>query len=72
MGNCFNYVNCLILSDTDKELESKDFSFWENVLFADESKFNLFGSDGRPNVWKRSNEKLLAKKTKQLSTVVNR
>ena len=24
--------------------------FWNNVLFTDESKFNIFGSDGRPIV----------------------
>ena len=30
-----------------EELESTDISFL-NVLFADESKFNLFSSDGRP------------------------
>lgn len=47
-----------------KEHQSKDFSFWKNVLFTDESKFNLFGSDGRPYVWRRSNEVLLAKNMK--------
>lgn len=46
------------------EHESKDFSFWKNVLFTDESKFNLFGSDGRPYVWRRPNEALLAKNMK--------
>ena len=47
-----------------KELESKDFSLWKNVLFTDGSKFNLFGSDGRPYEWRRSNEELLAENIK--------
>lgn len=33
-----------------------EFSFWEKVIFTDESKYNLFGSDGRPIVWRKSNE----------------
>lgn len=37
----------------------KDISFWNNVLFTDESKFNLFGSDGRVNVWRKTNEEML-------------
>lgn len=36
----------------------KDFSFWKNVLFTDESKFNLFGSDGRVNVWRKPNQEM--------------
>ncbi|GBL85210.1 Transposable element Tc1 transposase [Araneus ventricosus] len=32
---------------------------WNNVLFADESKFNIFGSDGRILVWRtKKNEEL--------------
>ena len=26
-------------------------SFWESVIWSDESKFNLFGSDGKMMVW---------------------
>ena len=37
---------------------SKDFSFWKNVLFTDESKFNIFGSDGTPMVWRGANQEL--------------
>lgn len=29
-----------------KEHLTKDSSFWENVIIADESKFNIFGLDG--------------------------
>ncbi|GFY44796.1 transposable element Tc1 transposase [Trichonephila inaurata madagascariensis] len=28
----------------------KDFDFWKTVVFTDESKFNVFGSDGREKV----------------------
>ena len=31
---------------------------WNKVIFSDESKFNLFGSDGRQYCWKRSGEAL--------------
>jgi transposase len=27
--------------------------YWKNVMFTDESKFNLYGSDGNKRVWKR-------------------
>ena len=46
-----------------KELESRNFSFRKDMLFA-ESKFNLFGSDGRLYVWRRSTEKLMGKNMK--------
>lgn len=32
--------------------------FWENVLFSDESKFNIFQSDGRQTVWRKPNTEL--------------
>ncbi|GBN05033.1 Transposable element Tc1 transposase [Araneus ventricosus] len=32
--------------------------YWNNVLFADESKINIFGSDGRIMVRRRKNEEL--------------
>lgn len=35
------------------------------VLFTDESKFNLFGSDGRRFVWRRKGEEYLPKNTKK-------
>ncbi|GFX94804.1 transposable element Tcb1 transposase [Trichonephila clavipes] len=28
---------------------------WENVIFVDESKYNIFGSDGKQTVWRKSN-----------------
>ena len=35
-----------------KEMLEKLSSFWENVIWSDESKFNLFGSDGKVMVWR--------------------
>ncbi|CAK9809367.1 Transposable element Tc1 transposase [Anthophora plagiata] len=37
---------------------NKPNSFWETVLFSDESKFNIYGSDGRIMVWRKKNEHL--------------
>lgn len=36
----------------------KEEDYWSDVIFCDESKFNLFGSDGRPRVWRKVNEAL--------------
>ena len=30
----------------------KPLAFWNNVIWSDESKFNLFGSDGKVMVWR--------------------
>jgi hypothetical protein len=38
--------------------------FWNHVIFSDESKFNLFGSDGRKTVWRKPNTELLQKNVK--------
>ncbi|GFW75648.1 transposable element Tcb1 transposase [Trichonephila clavipes] len=35
----------------------KDFDFWKTVVFTDESKFNVFGSDGRGKVWRKEEKK---------------
>lgn len=32
--------------------------FWKTVIFADESKFNIFGSDGNAYVWRKPNTEL--------------
>ncbi|GFV99135.1 transposable element Tcb1 transposase [Trichonephila clavipes] len=29
--------------------------YWENIIFVDESKYNIFGSDGKQKVWWKSN-----------------
>ncbi|GFV93718.1 transposable element Tc1 transposase [Trichonephila clavipes] len=33
-------------------------NFWKKVIFSDESKFNIFGSDGRRTVWRNPNTAL--------------
>lgn len=35
--------------------------FWKEVLFADESKYNVFGSDGKRRVWRKPNTELQQK-----------
>ncbi|GBM62360.1 Transposable element Tcb1 transposase [Araneus ventricosus] len=37
---------------------NKPETYWNNILFANESKYNIFGSDGRIMVWRRKNEEL--------------
>lgn len=41
-----------------KEHKHHGDEFWDTVLFSDESKFNLFGSDGRINVWRKPNTEM--------------
>lgn len=38
--------------------KNEDFAFWSKVIFTDESKFNVFRSDGRSYVWRKPNEEL--------------
>ncbi|GFT31389.1 transposable element Tc1 transposase [Trichonephila clavipes] len=38
-----------------KEHILKPQQFWNEVIFSDESKFNIFGSDGRRMVWRKHN-----------------
>ncbi|KAJ4432198.1 hypothetical protein ANN_20814 [Periplaneta americana] len=51
-----------------KEYENKGEDRWEKALFSDESKFNVFGSDGRQMVWRKLKEEM---KTKNLRATVN-
>ena len=39
-----------------RERRHEDMSYWKKILWSDESKFDLFGSDGRQMVWRRSHE----------------
>ena len=41
-----------------KQHVHKDLCFWQNVLWTDESKFNLFGSDGKQYVRCPQNQEL--------------
>lgn len=38
--------------------QNKNIDYWNSVLFTDESKFNLFGSDGKGYVWRKANTEL--------------
>jgi hypothetical protein len=37
---------------------NKPVDFWKTVLFSDESKFNIFGSDGPQYVWPKPKKEL--------------
>ncbi|GBL98161.1 Transposable element Tc1 transposase [Araneus ventricosus] len=41
-----------------KSTLNKPEMYWNNVLFADESEYNIFGSDGRIMAWRRKQEEL--------------
>lgn len=43
---------------------TKPMEFWRRVIFSDESKFNLFGSDGKRFVWRKPNTELHSKNLK--------
>ena len=34
----------------------KPYDYWKHVIWSDESKFNLFGSDGKIMVWRSTME----------------
>ncbi|GFW98994.1 transposable element Tcb1 transposase [Trichonephila clavipes] len=38
-----------------KTQQLKTDNFWKKVIFSDENKFNIFGSDGRHTVWRKPN-----------------
>ena len=39
-----------------KKMLRKPLDFWDTIVWSDESKFNLFGSDGRTMVWRSRDE----------------
>ena len=39
-----------------QEMPEKLLNFWESVIWSDEPKFNLFGSDGKVMVWRTPRE----------------
>jgi len=49
--------------DFAKKYICKPKSFWKNVIWSDESKINLFSSDGITWVWRRKGERLINKCT---------
>ena len=48
-AKCINYA---------KNYESKDINFWENVLFTDENKFEIFGGKKMKKIWRKKNKEL--------------
>ncbi len=51
-----NKVNRVKRLKYAKEMLEKPFDFWDTVVWSDESKFNLFGSDGKIMVWRSRDE----------------
>lgn len=41
-----------------QEYRTKKEDFWNRVIFSDESKYNIFGSDGRRMVWRKKNTEM--------------
>lgn len=41
--------------DFAKTYLKEPLEFWKNIIFSDESKYNIFGSDGRKYVWRKAN-----------------
>ena len=41
----------------------KTLGYWNEVLWSDETKFNLFGSDGKVMLWRTTNEEMEPKCT---------
>ena len=44
-----------------KEMLEKPVDFWKNVVWSDQSKFNLFDSDGKVMLWRTEREEFDAK-----------
>lgn len=39
-----------------KRHKNNNFDYWKRVIFSDESKFNIFGYDGKQRVWRKPNK----------------
>ena len=51
-----NTANCGKRVRYSRKYREKPLDFWNSVLWSDESKFNLFGSDGKVMVWRTPKE----------------
>lgn len=51
-------VNRMKRLEFAKKYINESVEFWKTVIFSDESKFNLFGSDGKQVVWRKPNTQL--------------
>lgn len=60
-----NLVNRKKRLEFAKAYVDRPIDFWRKVIFSDESKYNIFGSDGRLRVWRRPGEALNPKNTKK-------
>ncbi len=40
-----------------EDKQTKDMDYWNHVLLSDETKINVFGSDGVKRVWRQPGEK---------------
>ena len=49
---CANKINRGKRITYAKMMMEKPYDYWKHVLWSDESKFNLFGSDGKIMVWR--------------------
>ena len=56
--NKVNRVKRIAFAKTYREKPPR---FWDNILWSDESKFNLFGSDGKVMVWRMPKERVRSK-----------
>ncbi|GFX51552.1 transposable element Tc1 transposase [Trichonephila clavipes] len=62
-GPLIKYVNRQKRVTFAKEHRLKPISFWNTVIFSDESKFNIYGSDGRFKIWRKAGKALAPKNT---------
>ena len=60
-----NKINRKKRIDFANEYKNKTNEFWDKVIFSDESKYNIFGSDGRHLVWRKNLEELNPKNTRK-------
>ncbi len=44
-----------------EDKQTKDMDYWNYVLWSDETKINLFGSDGVKHVWRQPGEEYKGK-----------
>jgi hypothetical protein len=49
---------------------NKPINYWKTVLFCDDSKFNIFGSDGPQYVWRKPQKKKKKKRTESKNVIL--
>lgn len=53
-----------------KKYETEPLSFWERILFSDESKFEIFGTKKPPKIWRSKNEAFKEKNIKTIKHII--